>query len=141
MERLFGADCDPRQLSPLTLAFVGDGVFELFVREKLVCQGNCPVKSLHKRSVAQVCCGAQAAVGKKLLPLLTEEEAAVYNRGRNAHVGHVPKNAEVADYHAATALEALFGYVYLSGSIERLRELFRLSCEALEEKGGERPPM
>ena len=69
---------------------------------------------------------------KKLLPLLTEEEAAVYNRGRNAHVGHVPKNAKVADYHAATAFEALFGYVYLSGDLERLRMLFQIACEALE---------
>ncbi len=132
LKRLFGADCNPKQLSPLTLAFVGDGVFELFVREKLVCQGNCPVNALHKRSVEQVCCGAQAVAAKKLLPLLTEEEAAVYNRGRNAHVGHVPKNAKVADYHAATAFEALFGYVYLSGDLERLRMLFQIACEALE---------
>ena len=139
LERLFDADCDPRQLSPLTLAFVGDGVFELFVREKLVCQGNCPVNSLHKRSVAQVCCGAQSAVAKRILPLLTDEEAAVYNRGRNAHVGHVPKNAKIADYHAATAFEALFGYVYLSGRIERLRELFQLACAAMEEDGKNHP--
>ena len=137
MERLFGAQCDPKQLSPLTLAFVGDGVFELFVREKLVCQGNFPVNKLHKRSVEQVCCGAQAAAAKKLLPMLTEEEAAVYNRGRNAHVGHVPKNAKVADYHAATAFEALFGYVYLTGNLQRLRELFQLACEALDEEDGQ----
>ena len=124
-------------LRSLKLAFVGDGVFELFVREKLVCQGNCPVNKLHKRSVEQVCCGAQAAAAKKLLPMLTEEEAALYNRGRNAHVGHVPKNAKVADYHAATAFEALFGYVYLTGNLQRLRELFQLACEALDEEDGQ----
>lgn len=63
---------------------------------------------------------------KKLWPHLTEEEQQVYQRGRNAHVNHVPKNASVADYHAATAFEALFGYLYLDGKLERLRELFRL---------------
>jgi len=131
LERLFPADCNPKLLSPLTLAFVGDGVFELFVRERLVCQGNCPVKSLHKKSVEQVCCGAQAKVSKRLLPLLTEEELEVFKRGRNAHTNHVPKNAAVEDYHAATAFEALFGYLYLSGNIERLREIFKIVCDDL----------
>nr|WP_319487975.1 ribonuclease III domain-containing protein [uncultured Caproiciproducens sp.] len=129
MERLYNADCDPRQLSPLTLAFIGDGVFELFVRERLVCKGNCPVHSLHKQSVAQVCCGAQARVSQKLLPALTEEEMEIFKRGRNAHTNHIPKNAAIADYHAATAFEALFGYLYLSGNIGRLREIFNMICE------------
>lgn len=139
MERLFNADCDPKQYSPLALAFVGDAVFEVFVRERLLCQGNCPVNKLHKRSVEQVCCTAQAAAAKMLLPLLSEEELAVYNRGRNAHVGHVPKNARVADYHASTAFEALFGYLYLCGRIERLRELFAVYCteepQSIKESG------
>ncbi|MBW7573478.1 ribonuclease III [Caproiciproducens sp. AGMB10547] len=129
MERLYPADCNPRLLSPLTLAFVGDGVFELFVRERLVCQGNCPVKSLHKKSVEQVCCSAQSKASQKLLSVLTEEELEVFKRGRNAHTNHVPKNAAVEDYHAATAFEALFGYLYLSGNIERLREIFNLVCD------------
>lgn len=129
LERLYPADCDPRLLSPLTLAFVGDGVFELFVRERLVCQGNCPVNSLHKKSVAQVCCGAQAQASQKLLPVLTEEELEIYKRGRNAHTNHVPKNAAIEDYHAATAFEALFGYLYLSGNINRLREIFKIICD------------
>lgn len=132
MERLFNADCNPKLLSPLTLAFVGDGVFELFVRERLVCAGNCPVNSLHKKSVAQVCCGAQAQSLQKIIPVLSQEETEVLMRGRNAHPGHVPKNANPADYHAATALEALFGYLYLSGKIDRLRELFHLICEEIK---------
>ena len=70
MERFLEKDCDPRQLSPLNLAFVGDGVFELFVRERLVCQANCPVNTLHKNCVAQVCCSAQAQAAQKLSPLL-----------------------------------------------------------------------
>jgi Uncharacterized protein conserved in bacteria len=132
LERLFEADCEPKLLSPLTLAFVGDCVFELFVRERLVCQGNCPVNSLHKKSVAQVCCSAQAAAAQKIIPILEPDEEEVYKRGRNAHTNHVPKNASPADYHAATAFEALFGYLYLSGKIERLRELFTLMCENIE---------
>lgn len=131
MERLYNAGCDPKLLSPLTLAFVGDGVFELFVRERLVCAGNCPVNSLHKQSVAQVCCSAQAQAAQKLLPVLSEEELEVLKRGRNAHTNHLPKNASPADYHAATAFEALFGYLYLTGRIDRLRELFRIMCDEL----------
>ena len=129
MERFLEKDCDPRQLSPLTLAFVGDGVFELFVRERLVCQANCPVNTLHKNAVAQVCCGAQAQAAQKLIPLFTEEEEAVFRRGRNAKVSHVPKNSSPADYHAATALETLFGYLYLKGELTRLRQFFALICE------------
>ena len=130
MERLFAGDCDPKQLSPLTLAFVGDGVFELFVRERLVCQANCPVHSLHKNSVAQVCCTAQAKAMEVLNPVLTEEELRVFKRGRNANTSHVPKHASPRDYHAATGLEAMFGYLYLKGEIARLRELFSILCEA-----------
>ena len=126
MERLYGGEAPPlKEMSPLTLAFLGDGVYELFVREYLVNKGSCPVKKLHSRAVELVRCEAQArALSEKLWPLLTEEEQAAALRGRNAHVGHVPKNAEVSDYHGATALETLFGYLYLKGEIERLRELF-----------------
>ena len=129
MERLLQQlPCDPKQMSPLSLAFVGDAVFELFVREKLVCAGNCPVKTLHRRAVEQVCCQAQAqaAAGQRLFDSLTPEEQDIFRRGRNAHVNHVPKNAEPADYHAATALEALVGYLYLKGDLSRLQALFAL---------------
>lgn len=129
MERLLNADCDPKLLSPLTLAFIGDGVFELFVRESLVCKANCSVNSLHKKTVTQVCCSAQAGAVEKILPLLTQEELDIYKRGRNAHTTHTPKNATSADYHAATAFETLFGYVYLKGNISRLREFFSILCE------------
>ena len=128
MERFIQQPCDPRQFSPLTLAFMGDAVFEMFVRERLVCQGNCSVNKLHKRAGEQVCCQAQAAAAQRLLPLMTEEEQEVYRRGRNAHVNHVPKNADPADYHAATALETLFGYVYLKGELDRLRLFFSIIC-------------
>ena len=120
MSRLYPEKGDPRTLSPLTLAFIGDGVFELLVRERLVCEGNRPAGALHKRSVAMVRAEAQAEAMDRLLPLLTETEAAVYGRGRNAHTS---RNSE--EYHKATGLEALFGYLYLQGDIGRLQGLFQ----------------
>lgn len=124
METLLQEGSSPKQLSPLTLAFVGDGVYELLVREYLVSLGNCPVKKLNSRKVELVRCQAQAQALSELWPDLSQEEQEVCLRGRNAHVGHAPKNASLADYHGATALEALFGYLYLEGRSPRLRELF-----------------
>ena len=132
MERFLEIPCNPKDLSPLPLAFVGDCVFELFVREKLVCNANCPVNTLHRQAVEQVRCQAQAADCAVLAPILTEEEAAVLRRGRNSHTNHVPKNASPADYHAATGLESLFGYLYLQGRLDRLRELFAALLNAEE---------
>ena len=121
--RLTLFDCNPAQLSPLTLAFVGDGVFDLFVREEIVCSANRPVGALNKLKVDRVRCEAQAARFAKIEPLLTEEETDIFRRGRNAHTSHTPKNASPADYHTATGLEALFGYLYLSDRFDRIREL------------------
>ena len=123
MGRLTLYDCDPSQLSPLTLAFVGDGVFDLYVREEIVCEANRPVKQLNSRKVERVRCEAQARLFQQLEPMLTEEELEVFRRGRNAHTSHSRKNASSADYHTATGLEALFGYLYLSGRIDRIRKL------------------
>ena len=131
MEKLYQGEFSPKGLSPLPLAFVGDGVYELLVREHLLAQGNCPVKKLNSRTVELVRCQFQAQALERLWPRLTGEEQEVALRGRNAHVGHVPKNANVADYHGATALEALFGYLYLGGEVSRLRELFGLVMEEL----------
>lgn len=124
MERLFPMDIDLHTVSPLNLAFVGDGVYELMVRERLVCLANRPNKELHKEAVKQVRAEAQAAALDKLMPLLSEEEAAVYRRGRNAHTAR-----SGGDYHKATGLEALFGFLYLSGRIDRIRELFSYIIE------------
>lgn len=125
MEKLPSIPVPLKEMSPLTLAFLGDGVFELYVREFLVGQGNCPVKKLHARAVEIVRCESQSYFVKEILyPLLTEEERNVFLRGRNAKVHHVPKNARVEDYHNATGLEALFGYLYLKGETGRLQEFF-----------------
>ena len=123
MSRLTDLDCDPRQLSPLTLAFVGDGVFDLFVREEIVCSGNRPVGELNKLKVERVRCEAQAKLYERLADKLTDEEAEIFRRGRNAHTSHTPKNASNAEYHTATGLESLFGYLYLMGRLDRIREL------------------
>ncbi len=138
METLLGRPADYRLLSPLDLAFVGDGVFDLLCREQLLQKGSCPVKKLHRRKTGLVNCQAQARALEQLRPVLTEEEWAVALRGRNAHVGHVPKNASAADYHGATALEALFGWLYLSGELSRVRELFGLVMEAAGDPEAER---
>lgn len=115
---------NPKLLSPLTLAFVGDAVFGLLVRERLADMDLAPAK-LHPTSVKLVKAGAQAKAAAALLPLLSEEEAGVYKRGRNAHTGNVPKNASLGEYHAATGLEALFGFLYLDGRTDRAGELFQ----------------
>lgn len=125
MSRIENSPCDPKLLSPLALAFVGDGVYDLFVRERLVCEANRPVKKLNEEKVSIVRCSSQAKLVEKLMPILTEEELDILKRGRNAHTQHIPKNATSADYHSATALEALLGYLYLSGRIERIRELLK----------------
>ncbi|HHZ05404.1 MAG TPA: ribonuclease III [Clostridiales bacterium] len=129
MERLLDCDCEPSQISPLTLAFVGDGVYDLMVREKLVCTANRAVGVLNNEKVKMVCCQAQSELYKRIEPLLTDEELAVYKRGRNAHTSHTPKNASVADYHSATGFEALLGYIYLKGDLERLKSLFNIMTE------------
>ncbi len=127
MARLYPTqDVDPRTLSPLALAFVGDGVYGLMVREYLLCQANRPAGVLHKLSVDMVRAEAQAAAAERLLPILTETEEGVYRRGRNAHT---TRNS--AAYHQSTGLESLFGYLYLRGEQERLRELFDLVVETI----------
>ena len=112
------------ELSPLTLAFVGDGVYDLLVREYLVRQADRPVGELNKTKVAMVNCKSQAQFASKLMPHLSENEVAVYKRGRNAAPKSIAKNGTVAEYHSATGLVCLFGYLYLSGEKGRIDELF-----------------
>ena len=112
--------------SPLTLAFLGDGVYDLLVRETLVNNANRPAGELNRRKVALVNCKSQAEFAKLLAPSLTEKELAVYKRGRNAAPKCTPKNGSVADYHSATGLECLFGYLYINGEKERIDELFSI---------------
>lgn len=117
------------QLSILALAHVGDAVYELFVRSYLAGHGQTKVTDLHRATVAMVKAGAQARAAAVILPLLTEDERTVYKRGRNSHVNSVPRGATKAEYHAATALEAVFGYLWLTGAHGRVHELFEAIME------------
>ena len=117
------------RMSSLALAHVGDAVFELLVRTQLACAGSETAAHLHSAATARVNASAQAEDVKRMLPFLTEEEEGVFKRGRNAKVNSVPKNANVGDYHEATGLEALFGYLYLMGRTERIRELYARIAE------------
>lgn len=116
----------PNELSPLTLAFIGDTIFDLLVREELICDANRPANDLHHLAVERVKATAQAKGVEKIMPVLNEEEIAVFKRGRNAKSGHQPKNVSRTDYHMATAMEALFGYLYLMNRTERIIELYKL---------------
>ena len=118
-----------RMLNPLQLAYIGDGVWELLVRSRLIYQGR-SARHVHKEAVACVNAHAQSEAFRKIEPLLTEAEADIARRGRNAHAHHAaPKNQDAADYRAATALEALIGYLYLIGYEDRLLALFKHSQE------------
>lgn len=122
--RFIDKEVNAKQLSPLNLAFVGDCVYEMLVRETLVTDANRPVNDLHKESVKFVSAKAQTNAFEKIKDILTDEEMAIYKRGRNAKVGHSPKSATEGEYHCATGVEALFGYLYLTEQTDRIRELF-----------------
>ncbi len=117
------------QISSLGLAHLGDAVYELMVRSWLCLHGKATNKGLHRAAVTYVSAPAQARRAQKILPTLTEEEQAVYRRGRNTHTAAIPRGASVGEYHAATALEALFGWLYLKGRTQRLNELFAAMME------------
>jgi len=119
----------PGRYSPLLLAYMGDAVFETLARQTAINRGMAPVAKLHGRSAGIVNARAQAAVYRRLLAAADEEEAAVLKRGRNARPAHAAKNASVSDYRHATGVEALFGYLFLTGRTERMEELFTLCLE------------
>ena len=128
-------DCDNvdvRMYSPLTLAFMGDCVFEIVIRSIVVERGNRQAGSLHKIKSSVVNAKVQARMIEALMEELTEEERAVYQRGRNAKPHTVAKNASVNDYRKATGLEALFGYLYLSGQEDRILELTKRGLELID---------
>lgn len=117
------------RISILGLAHIGDGVYELLTRTYLCTHGVTAVQAMHKKAVSMVKAPAQATAAEKLLPMLNEDELAVYKRGRNAHVNSVPQHAELAQYHAATGLEALFGWLYLQGETDRINRLYAAITE------------
>lgn len=122
---------DIKTYSPLTLAYIGDGIYEIVIRTILVSQGNCPPNKLHKRASALVKAEAQSDMMAVIEPLLTEEEESVYKRGRNAKSYTMAKNASMSDYRRATGFEALMGYLYLNGNEERMAELIKVGLEKI----------
>jgi len=117
---------NPNEISVQGLAHLGDAVFELMVRTLLCTTGTSKAKNLHNKTVAFVSAKAQATAAEKIAGILNEEETAVFKRGRNINTRSVPKASTHEEYHAATAIEALFGYLYLSGNTKRLNEIFNL---------------
>lgn len=117
------------RISAVGLAHVGDAVYELLTRGMLCRQGHLAAQDLHRSTVRIVKASSQAEAAARILPALRDEEAAVFRRARNAKVHAAPQGASVGEYHAATALEALFGWLYLLGRTERIEELYSLASE------------
>lgn len=127
LRELFGLkDPDIRSYSPLTLAYIGDGVYELVIRTILVKKGNCPVNRIHRKASSLVKASAQSAIMEKIEEHLTQEEHDIYRRGRNAHSPTMAKHATMADYRRATGFEALMGYLYLKEEYTRMLTLIRM---------------
>lgn len=125
-------EVDIKAYSPLTLAYIGDSIYDVIIRTVVVERGNRPANSLHKTAVKYVNAGVQAAMADALLESLAEDELAVYKRGRNAKSYTKAKNATVNEYRKATGLEALFGYLYLRDKMDRIIELMKIGLHKLE---------
>lgn len=128
-------DTDIRTYSPLTLAYIGDAIYELVIRTILVEKGNAQVNKLHQRASKLVKASAQSEIIEKLKPYLTEEEMGIFKRGRNAKSFTMAKNASMSDYRRATGFEALIGYLYLTEQWDRMLELIKIGITEGEKDG------
>ena len=134
MTEMFGlGEVDVNQYSPLTLAYIGDSIYDLIIKTLVVNEGNKQVQKLHKRTSRFVQASAQSQMMRVLQERLTEEEHAVYKRGRNAKSVSPAKNQSVTDYRRATGFEALMGYIYFKKEWKRMLELVKIGLESLEE--------
>ena len=133
----FTRPVDPLSLPALTLAYLGDTIYDLYVRTCLAETLHLKVHALHVEAAKLVCAKGQAQAFRRIEPYLGEEEQAAYRRGRNAHSGTVPKNADVRDYRVATGLEALLGHLFVSGEDARIGELMCLAIQFEESTGKE----
>ena len=130
--RQFGMEhVDIRSYSPLALAYIGDGIYDLIIRSMIVGKGNTQANQLHRQTSQLVKAHTQSEMIEVLLPELTEEEQAVYKRGRNAKSPTMAKNATMADYRRATGFEALMGYLYLENQMERMMELIKTALAGI----------
>lgn len=125
---------DPYLVNVLTLAYQGDAVYELMVRRALIQQAALPAGQMHRLAMNYVSATRQSMACDVLIPLLNKEESSVFMRARNANPAHAPRHTDIGDYHRATALEAVFGYLDLSGQQERMQELFNSIFEYLSQQ-------
>ncbi|MDM5220120.1 Mini-ribonuclease 3 [Peribacillus sp. NJ11] len=137
----YDSNVDAKMLNSLALAYIGDAVYETYIRHHLIQNGAVKPNLLHKKATSFVAAKAQNKIIHFFLESdwLSEEESAVVRRGRNAKSGSVPKNTDVQTYRYSTAFEALMGFLYLSGRIERMEELIKKSIEYIEEEKGSNP--
>lgn len=134
MDKQFLTIGEANSYSPLSLAFLGDSVYDTYVREYLLKKANMPVAKLHSAKIRLVCAEFQSDIFGIFLEKLTDHELAVMKRGRNATGNTVPKHADAAQYRRATAVECLFGYLHITGQRERLDELFDSVIDAIENE-------
>lgn len=124
------------QLQPLVLAYVGDAIYELYVRQYLISLSNHRPHQLHRSATKYVSARAQAKALHQLMPILTEDELNIVKRGRNAKSGTAPKNADVMDYRYSTAFECLLGYLYYNNEHERLEHIMQITVASISTQGG-----
>ncbi len=127
---------DLKNYSPITLAYIGDAVFDLIIKTVVVNKANCAAKKLHARTSRIVNAKSQSDIIEVIRPLLTEEEEAIYKRGRNSYSASRAKNQTMSDYRRATGFEALMGYLYMTGRYERMMELVKTGLTKLEKYPG-----
>lgn len=120
---------DVKKYSPLALAYIGDGIYDLFIRTIVVSEGNCQPQKLHKKVSTMVKAQKQSEMAEKLMAVFTEAEMHIYKRGRNAKSYTVAKNASMTDYRRATGFEAVMGYLYLTGDLNRIVDLIKIGLE------------
>ena len=134
VDKYFDFEVNPREVSPLSLAYIGDAVYEVYIRSYIMRSENMPVSKLHKIATHYVSARAQAAIVKKISDSFTDEELAVYKRGRNAHSYTSAKNADIVDYRMATGLEALMGYLYIKKNTARLEKIVSMCIDVINAK-------
>lgn len=135
MREVFGMqEVDIREYSPLTLAYIGDSIYDLIIKSLVINEGNKQVQKLHQETSSLVQASAQSKMMRTLQELLTEEEHAMYKRGRNAKSVSPAKNQSITDYRRATGFEALMGYLYLKKDMKRLIDLVKIGLDSLKEE-------
>lgn len=127
---------NPNELNALTLAYIGDAIYEVYIRNHVVLKGGKP-SVYHQRTISYVSAKAQASIIHYILPLLSEQEQDIVKRGRNAKSYTMPKNANMIDYRYSTAFEALIGFLFLSNNMERLEEIISLAIKYIENRDGD----